>query len=128
MDQEITTLTVKGHADTIRFHLKMPTVAEDTSYTQRFAQIADKKGEAKANAEYAIYSDTLAAWSAKHPERVTESDGEETVTALEGETPEEAAKSYFDSRSASKEWMAVTAVSAFRNSLFPTVVFHEHSA
>lgn len=129
MDQEVTSLTVKGHGEIVTFHLRVPFTSEDAEYAQRFTQIADKKGEAKANAEYQIYVDTLAGWSARKPERSVEDDEGNTVKAdLDGDTPAEAVRAYFEPRTASKDWIAVTTVSAFRNSLFPAVVFHEHSA
>lgn len=123
-------MTVTGRAEAITFHLKMPFVAEDTEYSQRFAQIADKKGDAKAKAEYKIYVDTLAAWSARHPERVTDEkddEGDPITVTLEGDTPAEAVQKYFAERTASKDWLVATAVSAYRTSVYPDVDFQKHS-
>lgn len=130
MDQEVTTFTVNGRGLAITWHLRMPFVNEDTEYSQRFAQIADKKSEAKAIAEYQIYADTLSAWSDKMPEIDTgkkDKDGNPVTKPLGEGAPAEAIKAYFAKRSAVKEWHALAAISSFRDGLFPTVTFHEHS-
>lgn len=124
MDQEKIAFTVKGRNESVKFVLKMLTVAEDADYAQRFVQIADKKGAAKAAAEYAIYRDSLADWSVEMP---TVENGNGKAEPMGKGTPAEAVRAFFSEKVPSREWLAVTAVSAFRNSLFPSVSFHEAS-
>lgn len=105
--------------------LRVITVLEDSEYQQRFAQIADKKGADKADAECSIYADALASWAAEMP-TITNGDGK--AKPLGKGTPAEAIQAYFADKNAGKEWMAVTAISAYRNELFPSVTFKKASA
>jgi hypothetical protein len=93
---------------------------EDKEYSQRFVGIADKKGDARAAAEYQIYVDALAAWSDDAP---TRSNGTSKAEPVGKGSPAEAVKAYFKDRTPSKEWLAVTAISAYRNDLYPEVSF-----
>jgi hypothetical protein len=120
MDSEKTTLSLTRRDETVTFHLRMISVAEDKEYSQRFAAIADKKGDAKAAAEFAIYVDALAAWSDEVPTRLN---GDGKAEPIGKGTAAESVKAFFKERTPAKEWLAVTAVSAYRSDLYPDVSF-----
>lgn len=123
---------VRFRDTTLNLSLRLISVLEDTEYQQRFTQIADKKGEARAAAEYKIYADALAAWAAEMPTTSngkTNEKGEPVITpiAKAGEVAD-AVKAYFAEKTPAKEWIAVTAVSTYRGELFPSVIFPKLSA
>jgi hypothetical protein len=120
MDSEKTTLSLTRRDETVTFHLRIISVAEDKEYLQRFAAIAEKKGQAKSDAEMDIYTDALASWSCEIP---TRSNGDGKEQPVGSGTPAEAVKAYFKDRTAAKQWLAVTAVSAYRSDLYPSVSF-----
>jgi hypothetical protein len=120
MNKETISFNIEGRGENLTLHLGMISVAEDTQYTQRFSQIADLKDKAKADKEYQIYVDSLAEWASEMPTRKNGDGGDHPLG--EG-SPADAIRAYFGERSNAKEWIAVTAVSAFRNSLYPRVSF-----
>lgn len=141
MEQEIITLKIAGRGlPAITWHLKMIGVQEDQEYTQRFTQLADQGPQKKAEAEYWIYVDALASWSVKMPEVeiADKKDPQKLKTVplnesglqniAKGDNIFEAVHKLLDTRSASREWVAMTTISAFRNSLFPSVTFPAPSA
>lgn len=123
---------VRFRDTTLNLSLRLISVLEDTEYQQRFTQIADKKGEARAAAEYKIYADALAAWSAEMPTTSngkTDKDGNPITTPISKHTVvADAVKDYFAEKTPAKEWIAVTAVSTYRGELFPSVIFPKLSA
>jgi hypothetical protein len=74
----------------------------------------------KAAAEFDVYVDAIAAWSVEMP---TKKNGSGKDEPLGKGSPSEAIKAYFSDRSNSKQWLAVTTINAFRNSLYPKVTF-----
>lgn len=123
---------VQFRGTTLNLSLRLISVLEDTEYQQRFTQIADKKGEARANAEYRIFADALAAWSAEMPttsNSKTDAKGEPVITPIaKSGTAADAVKAFFAEKTPAKEWIAVTAVSTYRGELFPSVIFPKLSA
>jgi hypothetical protein len=121
MNKETISLELKNRSgDVLTLHLGMISVAEDTEYQQRFVTIADLSPKEKADKEYQIYIEALAAWATEMP---TKMNGTKKTEPLGKGTPAEAIKAYFSGRTNAKEWMAVSAINAFRNSLYPTVNF-----
>lgn len=126
MNNETISLEVVGRSETITFHLETISVFQDREYSKRFAELADLSEKQKADREYKIYVDALADWSAEMPTRII-GDGESKPIA-EGATVADAIRAYFAERTNGKEWIAVSALNAFRNSLYPTVNFPKSSA
>lgn len=126
MNNETISLQLVGRNEAVTFHLESISVFQDREYQQRFVELADLSEQERADREYKIYSDALADWSAEMPTRKNGT-GEEKPLADEG-TPAEAVRAYFADRTNAKEWIAVSALTAFRNSLYPSVNFPKSSA
>ena len=120
MNKETISIKVEGRGEAVTFHLGMISVADDAEFMQRFTQISDLEPRKKSESEYKIYADALAAWSTDMP---VKSNGTGKEEKLGKGTPEEAIRAYFADKSNAKEWVAVAAITAFRNSLYPKVTF-----
>jgi hypothetical protein len=120
MEKETISLKVVGRNEALTFHLGVISVADDTEYMQRFVDLADLDPKKKAAAEFDVYVDAIAAWSVEMP---TKKNGSGKDEPLGKGSPSEAIKAYFSDRSNSKQWLAVTTINAFRNSLYPKVTF-----
>ncbi len=121
MNKETISFKLEGRGESLTLHLGIISIAQDTEYTQRFTEIADLRAKEKAEKEYQIYVDALSAWATDMPTRKNGT-GKDEPLAKSG-TPADAIKAYFSDRSNSKEWLAVTAINVFRNSLYPKVNF-----
>lgn len=124
MDTEKISFVIKHRGDSIKFHLRTISPAEDGEYYNRRSSIADKKGKAKEDADYRLYVDALADWSCEMPTREGE-DGK--PVALGTGTPKEAVLEYFRQPTVSKQWIAMQSVASYRDDLYPTVTFQRLS-
>lgn len=108
----------------IIFHLRSISVAEETRYTDRYAEISDLDSvELKAQQEYDIIVDALASWSDKAP-TIKIAGKEAPVGETGAETPEAAVRAYFAERTNEKERTAQQVVLQYRRKLQPQVVFY----
>lgn len=109
----------------IIFHLRGISVAEETRYTNQYAEISDlDSDEKKAEKEYAILTDSLATWSEKAP-TVKQNGVESGPTVVEKPlTPGDAVRLYFADRTPEKERTAQQVVLQYRRKLQPRVVFY----
>lgn len=111
----------------IIFHLRAISTAEETRYTNSYAEISDSDSdERRAEKEYEILTGALASWSVAKP--TLKLDGKEveesSEDALKGKTPAEAVAGYFADKTPEKERTAQQVVVQFRRKLQPKVVFY----
>ncbi len=116
-------------AEEIIFHLRTISVAEETRYTNRYAEISDLDSvERKAELEYNILTQALASWSEKPPTIKQEGKEVAAPVAATGEekatTPEAVVTAYFAERTNEKERTAQQVVLQYRRKLQPNVVFY----
>ncbi len=110
-----------GHARTkesLTWHLRMISVAEEGKFLQRFNDLADD--DLKSEKEYSVYVDSLAAWSVDMP-TIANGDGKEKPLG-KGDISA-AVKEFFAERTPGKEWIADYSIRALRSQLQPDVVF-----
>ena len=112
----------------IIFHLRSISVAEETRYTNRYAEISDfDSDEKKVEQEYSILTDSLAGWSETAP--TIKNGGVESVNQVKPGppttiTPADAVRAYFADRTPDKERTAQQVVLQYRRKLQPKVVFY----
>lgn len=118
-----------SHGDEeVVFHLRSISVAEENRFTTRYAEINDlDSDEKKAEQEYQIATESLAAWSEKNP--TVKRGGKELAAGDEGslagsESPAAAVTAYFAERTNEKERTAQQVMLQFRRRLQPKVVFY----
>ena len=113
-----------SHGDEeIVFHLRSISTAEETRYTNRYAEINDlDSDEKKAEQEYGILTDVIASWSERDP--TLKQAGKGVAPDTPYETPHAAVMAYFAERTNEKERTAQQVVLQYRRKLQPKVVFY----
>jgi hypothetical protein len=119
MSQKIS-LRVGYEGESLAFHLRMISMAEEQRYTQRFIDIVDSDPETKSEKEYQILVDAISNWSVEVPTKKDVAGKDEPIA--EG-TPSEAIRRYFAERSDEKERILNTAYMSFKARLAPSVSF-----
>lgn len=99
------------------FCLKQITVADDSSYLQRFANVADE-----SDAIYQINAETLASWATPWPDDLKK-DGKKVKRPDEALDSEELVKQFFADADVDRDWIAEYAIRALRNRHSPSVSF-----
>lgn len=121
---EIVNIGVKHGSAEVVFHLRVISVAEENRYAARFLAIPDKDTEErKAELEYSIFVDSLAAWSEEPLTARTES-GDESLVYPGINTPADSVKEFFKEKTPYTERIAPAVIGRYRMKLQPDVVFY----